>query len=89
MLDKLTYISSTNREIHFGEGNIIINTNAFRDYEWKYSQSYKRITDFSKDVKMLRYKTYTNSNPIGADANRSAISLSIMPMYRAVTEDEE
>ena len=50
MLDKLTYISSTNREIHFGEGNIIINTNALRDYEWKYSQSYKRITDFSKDI---------------------------------------
>ena len=49
MLDKLTYISSTNREIHFGEGNIIINTNALRDYEWKYSQSYKRITDFTRN----------------------------------------
>lgn len=50
MLDKLTYISSTNKEIHFGEGNIIINTNNFRDYEWKYSQTYKRIVSFEKDI---------------------------------------
>lgn len=50
MLDKLTYISSAGRKIFFGEGNIIINTNALRDYEWKYSQSYKRITDFTKDI---------------------------------------
>ena len=50
MLDKLTYISSTNREIHFGEGNILINTNTLRDYEWKYQQTYKRISSFEKNV---------------------------------------
>lgn len=50
MLDKLTYISSTNREIRFGEGNILINTNQLRNYEWKYQQTYKRITSFEKNI---------------------------------------
>lgn len=54
MLDKLIYISSNNRTIAFGEGNILINTNDFRDYEWKYQQSYKRITTFSRDITSKR-----------------------------------
>jgi len=52
MLDRLTYISSTGNVIRFGdpESHILIDTNNFRDYSWKYSQTYKRITDFSKDL---------------------------------------
>lgn len=52
MLDKLTYISSTGATIKFGdtESHILINTNDFRDYEWNFSQSYKRITNFNKNL---------------------------------------
>ena len=52
MLDRLTYVSSTGSTIRFGntDSHILINTNDFRNYEWQYSQSYKRITDFSRDT---------------------------------------
>lgn len=52
MLDRLTYVSGTGSIIRFGDpdSHILINTNNFRDYTWKYSQTYKRITDFSKDL---------------------------------------
>lgn len=52
MLDKLTYVSSTGKKIEFGnpEEGILINTNNFRNYSWSYSQSYKKITEFSKGL---------------------------------------
>lgn len=52
MLDRLTYVSSTGSTIRFGDtdSHILINTNDVRDYEWQYSQSYKRITNFSRDT---------------------------------------
>lgn len=52
MLDRLTYISSTGSIIRFGDpdSHILIDSNNFRDYTWKYSQTYKRITEFNKDL---------------------------------------
>ena len=52
MLDRLTYVSSNGARTEFGnpQQSILINTNNFRDYAWSYSQSYKRITDFSKNL---------------------------------------
>lgn len=50
MLDKMTYISSANKRIEFGVGNILINTNDVRDYKWKYSQNFKQIFSFQKET---------------------------------------
>lgn len=52
MLDKLTYISNIGSVIKFGDpdSHILINTNNFRDYNWSTSQSYKRISNFSKGI---------------------------------------
>lgn len=52
MLDRLTYVSSIGNTIEFGnpESHILINTNNLRDYGWSYSQSYKHITEFSKNL---------------------------------------
>ena len=69
MLDKLIYISSANREIHFGEGNILINTNQMRDYEWKYQQSYKRITSFEKEVVARKLSVLLFGNNVKQIAN--------------------
>lgn len=52
MLDRITYVSSNGNVIEFGnpEQHILINKNNFRDYSWSYSQSYKRITNFSRNL---------------------------------------
>lgn len=66
MLDRLRYVSSSNREIRFGEGNIIINTNNFRDYEWGTDWLYDKIANFKygmaeKSLPILLYGDVKNT----------------------------
>ena len=62
MFDKLKYISSTNKVIEFGGKCILINQNNIRNYEWRYSQEFKRISSFNrnpvtKTLPVLLYNT--------------------------------
>ena len=71
MLDRLTYVSSTNKAILFGstDSHILINTNDFRDYMWEYSQDFKRITNFSRELVEKTLPILIYGNNVGEIAN--------------------
>lgn len=50
MLDRMKYVNHLNEEIEFGIGNILINTNDLRDYEWAYNIRNNRIVSFEKQM---------------------------------------
>lgn len=50
MLDTLTYINHLNEAVTFGVGDILIDKNDVRDYEWSYNPQYNRILGFKRQI---------------------------------------
>lgn len=50
MRDRMKFINHTGEMIEFGKGNILINENDFRDYEWSYEAQYNKIMGFTRSI---------------------------------------
>jgi len=53
MLDSFTYVNSDGEIIEFGKGNILIDSNSLRDYEWAYNSYYRKASGFKKNMRKV------------------------------------
>lgn len=70
MLDRLTYINHLNESISFGIGNILIDKNDIRDYEWTYNSQYNKITGFNRAISKKKLPVLIYGSERNATANR-------------------
>lgn len=69
MRDSMRYVNHLNEEIKFGEGNITISENNFRDYAWKYSTLYSQISSFKKDIQTKTLPVIISGSDYKQNAN--------------------
>lgn len=48
MYEHLKYVNHLNEVVEFGKGNILVNRNDFRDYEWNFATQYQKLSAFNK-----------------------------------------
>lgn len=53
MLDSFTYENHLGELIEFGKGNVLIDSNQLRDYNWSYNDYYGKASGFKKKMKSV------------------------------------
>ncbi len=48
MYEHFKYVNHLNEVVEFGKGNILVNQNDFRNYEWNFSTQYQKLSAFNK-----------------------------------------
>lgn len=50
MRDQMKFVNHLGEEINFGKGNILINENDFRDYQWEHNSKNDKIYEFKRGI---------------------------------------
>lgn len=67
-MDKMKYINSKGETVSFGDGNILLDNNDVRDYEWSFNSLYKKIVGFERKTSKRKLKVLI----YGKDARSTA-----------------
>lgn len=70
MLDSFTYTNHLGEIIEFGKGNILIDSNELRNYEWQYNSYYGKISGFKKKARTLSISVLVYGDEANATADR-------------------